>query len=313
MGAVVHHDDKVGKDVGEIAGGDAIGVAAIGEADEALKLDADVVLYNAPFERYDEIIRMLASGKNVITPSAAFYPQNRPELGDLEAACATGATSLLGTGVNPGFAGDVLPLVASSLCARVRSVHVRELGDLRGWDPFMLTEVMKFGRSVEELEQDAAYFELMTNSFQQSCRMVAEALHFEVERVATQPSFARARRDLLDGKVKAGSVGGIRLQVSAIAKGSPVVSQDLRWRLDSDLDPEWPSNPDAGEWHVTIDGDPSVSLAASISGGSAHVGKGQLATAARMVNSIPDVCAAAPGLLTAASAPLPRCRNVPAG
>ena len=176
----------------------------------------------------------------------------------------------------------------------------------------MLTEVMKFGRTVEELEKDPDYFELMTNSFQQSCRMVAEALHFEVDSVTTQPSFACARRDLLDGKIKAGTVGGIRLQVSAIAKGAAVVSQDLQWRLDRELDPEWPSNPDAGEWHVTIDGDPRVSLAASISGGSSQVGKGQLATAARMINSIPDVCSAAPGLLTAATAPMPRCWNPPA-
>ena len=110
VGAVVHHADKVGKDVGEIVGGEAMGLVATGDADDALRSEADVVLYNAPFERYDEIVRILASGKNVITPSAAFFPASRPELGDLEAACKEGRASLLGTGVNPGFAGDVLPL-----------------------------------------------------------------------------------------------------------------------------------------------------------------------------------------------------------
>jgi len=219
VGAVVYHADKAGKDVGEILREQPIGLKTMGEAEVALGLDADVVLYNAPFERYDEIIRILASGKNVITPSAAFYPRNRPEFDDLQRACEQGGATLLGTGVNPGFAGDVLPLVASSLCARVRSVEIRELGDLRGWDPFMLTEVMRFGRAVEELEKDADYFEFMSNSFEQSCCMLAEALGFEVESVATQPSFARATRDLLDGRVKAGTVGGIRLVVSVIAGG----------------------------------------------------------------------------------------------
>ncbi len=72
VGAVVHHQDKAGKDIGEILRGKPIGIETIGDLEVALGLDADVVLYNAPFERYDEIIRILASGKNVVTPSAAF-------------------------------------------------------------------------------------------------------------------------------------------------------------------------------------------------------------------------------------------------
>ena len=167
VGAVVHHENKAGKDVGEIIDADPIGITTVGSLEEALKLEADVVLYNAPFERYDEILQILAAGMNVITPSGSFFPKSRPEHDDLASACEKGQTTLLGTGVNPGFAGDVLPLVASSLCARVRSVHVQEIGKLSGWDPFMLTEVMKFGKEVEELEKDAAYFDLMTNSFLQ--------------------------------------------------------------------------------------------------------------------------------------------------
>ena len=155
VGAVVHHKEKSGIDLGEITKGPAMGITTVGNIDDGLAIDADVVLYNAPFERYDEIIRILESGKNVITPSAAFYPSIRPELSELEAACRKGGVSLLGTGVNPGFAGDVLPLVASSLCARVDHVHIQEVGELSGWDPFMLTEVMKFGKEVEELEKDA--------------------------------------------------------------------------------------------------------------------------------------------------------------
>ena len=224
VGAVVHHEEKAGLDVGVITKSRATGITTVGDLDAGLAIDADVVLYNAPFERYDEIIRILESGKNVITPSAAFYPKSRPELGEIEAACKKGGVSLLGTGVNPGFAGDVLPLVASSLCASVETVHIQEVGDLTGWDPFLLTEVMKFGREVAELEQDASYFDLMTNSFQQSCRMLAEALNFDVDDVTTRPGFARAKRDLLDVRVKQGTVGGIHLQVVVQANGSPVVT-----------------------------------------------------------------------------------------
>ncbi len=148
VGAVVHHAEKAGVDVGVITKSKNIGVTTVGNIEDGLAVEADVVLYNAPFERYDEIIRILASGKNVITPSAAFYPKSRPELNEIEAACKKGGVSLLGTGVNPGFAGDVLPLVASSLCARVDRVRIQEVRKLSGWDPFLLTEVMKFGREV---------------------------------------------------------------------------------------------------------------------------------------------------------------------
>ena len=170
---------------------------------------------------------------------------------------------------------------------------------------------MRFGREVEDLEKDADYFDFMTNSFQQSCRMLAEALSFDVETVTTKPAFARARTDLLNGRVKAGTVGGIHLQVSVISNGLPVVTEDLMWRVGEDLDPTWSTEPDAGVWSVEIEGDPSIRIGASLSGGKSHSASGILATAARMINSIPDVCSARPGILTVANAPMPRCWNVP--
>jgi hypothetical protein len=151
----------------------------------------------------------------------------------------------------------------------------------------------------------------MTNSFQQSCRLLAEALNFEVEEVTTRPGFARAKRDLLDGRVKQGTVGGIHLQVVVRSKGSPVVTEDLYWRLDDDLDASWNLDPDAGEWQITIEGNPTVKLGASLSSEKGISGAGQVATGARMVNSIRDVCDADPGILTAATAPMPRCWNFP--
>jgi len=73
VGAVVHHEEKAGIDIGVITKSENVGVTTVGNIDDGLAIQADVVLYNAPFERYDEIIRILESGKNVITPSAAFF------------------------------------------------------------------------------------------------------------------------------------------------------------------------------------------------------------------------------------------------
>ena len=65
VGAVVHHEEKAGIDIGVITKSENVGVTTVGNIDDGLAIQADVVLYNAPFERYDEIIRILESGKNV--------------------------------------------------------------------------------------------------------------------------------------------------------------------------------------------------------------------------------------------------------
>ncbi len=95
------------------------------------------------------------------------------------------------------------------------------------------------------------------------------------------------------------------------SKGLAVVTEDLYWRLDHDLDTTWKLDPDPGEWQITIEGNPTVKLGASLSSAKGHGSTGQVATGARMVNSIRDVCDAAPGILTAATAPMPRCWNFP--
>lgn len=74
VGAFAYHDDKVGLDAGDIAGIGPLGVHATNDVEAMLAL-ADCVLHNPPSERYDEIIPLLASGKNVISIMAGFHPR----------------------------------------------------------------------------------------------------------------------------------------------------------------------------------------------------------------------------------------------
>ena len=124
VGALVFHEEKVGLDVGEIAGVGPLGVVATNALDEILALPADVVLYNPKVDDLSEVIPLLASGKNVITCAGGTNAKLKPEYPELEKACLEGGTSFMGTGFNPGLAPDVLPMVASSLCDRVDQVHV---------------------------------------------------------------------------------------------------------------------------------------------------------------------------------------------
>jgi len=151
VGAVVFHQEKEGLDAGEIAGIGPIGIRATTDIEKVLSIKADCVLYNAPWERYDEITRILESGKNVVTLNGGWYPKTDPDMMNrLEEACKAGGSSLIGSGVSPGWAGDLVALIASSQCSEIRRIHHLEVGDLRGYDPLTLG-VMGFGKTLKEL------------------------------------------------------------------------------------------------------------------------------------------------------------------
>src|SRR5262245_53009011 len=74
VGCWVHAAGKDGTDVGTLAGRDPVGVAATTDVDALLALDADCVVYSPLFADPDVVERILASGKNVVTPLGWFYP-----------------------------------------------------------------------------------------------------------------------------------------------------------------------------------------------------------------------------------------------
>ena len=125
VGVYVYGADKAGKDAGAIARRELTGVLATRNVDEILALDADVVIHAArlapPYGSHDaDILRLLAAGKNVISINGYSRPQHwgGERVAALEAACRKGGTSLLGAGLNPGYAGEQLAVVATGVCGR---------------------------------------------------------------------------------------------------------------------------------------------------------------------------------------------------
>src|ERR1700743_491039 len=74
VGCWVHSADKDGRDVGEILGAEPLGVAATSSIDDVLALDADCVMYSPLIPNDDEVVAILRSGKNVVTPVGWVYP-----------------------------------------------------------------------------------------------------------------------------------------------------------------------------------------------------------------------------------------------
>src|SRR5262245_30428423 len=138
VGARVYDEKKAGRDVGELCGIGRLGVVATSSTDEVLALEADCVLYAArgehdPAGALDDICRILASGKNVVSTALTglIHPRSLgPAVVEkLEAACRAGNASFHGTGIEPGWAAEVLPLTMSGLFRRIESILVQELLD----------------------------------------------------------------------------------------------------------------------------------------------------------------------------------------
>src|SRR5438552_3895440 len=135
-GVWAHSTAKAGKDAGELCGLGRVGVCATTDGEALLALDADCVCYTAtadlrPFEAVEDVARILASGKDVVSSSIvplvhpqSFFPEVREKLED---ACRRGGTSFFTSGVDPGFANDVLPLTLSGLCERWEEIRILEI------------------------------------------------------------------------------------------------------------------------------------------------------------------------------------------
>ena len=307
VGTLVHHEDKVGLDAGDIAGIEPLGVAATNSLDDILALDADVVLYNPPTDTLTDVVPILASGKNVITSTGGTNAKLTPHYASLVEACETGQSSFMGSGINPGYAPDVLPMVASALCARVDAVHVFAGGNVRHLEPDGL-RLMGFGRMPGEQAEDSGFIDHVVGSYQQTTRFLAEALSLEIDDLLVEPEFEPALQDI-DGAlpIAKGQTAGIRLSlVGMIGQRRAAILENTWFMGRENVRDAWLGPARDRGWTVKVYGDPDVELNVDVSGFDDSQRGGSQLTAARVFNSIPAVCAARPGVLTYLDTPIPR-------
>ncbi len=316
VGVHVTNPDKLGKDAGDLAGIGPTGVLATGDVGAIVALRPDCVSYAPLHADVDDLCRLLASGINVVTPVGFVYPTARsaPDFTRLRAACAEGGASFHGTGVHPGFSGDLLPLVFSRIFTRIDQVQVREVADFRLHPSKVMQDALGFGGDpVDAVENPPPLVKTMESIFEQSMTMVVEGLGKTVDRFAMDFDVARARRDLhvRSGTVPAGTVGGMRFVWTAWVDEQPLVVFRTFWKMDDDLDPDWGYG--SIKYSLVIDGDPSVEMNFE----SAHTHPdgdegywGRVWTAMNTINTIPAVCDAPAGVLTHLDLPLVRPRGL---
>ncbi|BDB45592.1 hypothetical protein IWGMT90018_60380 [Mycobacterium kiyosense] len=313
-GCWVHSADKNGRDVGEIVGIDPIGVTATTDVDEILALAADCVVYSPLIPNDDEVIAILRSGKNVVTPVGWVYPDlSHPRHRAVADAALQAGVTLHGSGIHPGGITERFPLMVSGLSSAVTHVRAEEFSDIRTYNaPDVVRHIMGFGGTPEEAVQ-GPMAALLEQGFQMSVRMIADHMGFRIDpeiRTIQDIAVATADIDYEPFPITAGTVAARRFRWQAVINGEPVITAAVNWLMGEDnLEPAWNFG-DAGErFEVEITGDPTVHLTfkglqpQTVADGLVR-NPGVVATANHCVNAIPDVCAAAPGIKTYLDLPL---------
>jgi hypothetical protein len=311
VGAWVHSAEKAGRDVGELCGVGPVGITATANVEEILAAEADCVLYSPLLPQLDEVVRLLESGKNVVTPVGWFYPFNTPGVAQLEAACRTGGVSLHGTGIHPGGITELLPLTVSSLCRNVRHVRAEEFSDIRVYRAeLVVREIMLFGKRPEEAKA-SPMLDLLGFGFGQSIDMVAAGLGMRLDEGKTathEMAVATAPIDTPVGILAPGTVAAQRFAWHGMVGGQPAITVRVNWLMgEQHLDPPWTIGGERFE--VEVQGDPSVhvtfrGLQPPYEQADLDRNPGIVATAMHCVNSIPYVCEAPPGIRTYLDLPL---------
>jgi len=319
VGVIVSNPAKVGRDAGELAGMAPIGVTATDDAAAVLARGPDAVVYTAtgdfrPADAIDDVVRCLAAGANVV--STAIYPllhaPSAPE--DLRArvleACRAGGTSVFVSGIDPGWAIDLLPLVLSGVAGRIDQIRAREIFNYATYDqPDAVRNLIGFGRPLDETPPMLfpASLDLVWGAM---VRVLADGLGLVLDEIRHVVE-RRPLESTVDipgmGVFERGTQGAFRFEVQGIVGGRPTLVVEHVTRFVDDIAPDWPRSPDGrrGSYAVIVEGDPHFEVTITLASGSGSPADAGNATAAgRVVHVIPAVCAAAPGILGPLDLPL---------
>lgn len=199
------------------------------ERERALRSGADVVVVATTSFLHaiaDDVRDAVEAGSNVVTTAEeAAYPwANDAALADeLDALARARGVTVLGAGLNPGFAFDALVLTACGVCPSVRSLSVERVVDLSGFGKTVLRRI-GVGHTAEAFEAGRRDGTITGHiGFPQSMQVVAGGLGVSIERIERhmEPILAERRLEASSLAVAPGETAGFRQHYVAIADGRP--------------------------------------------------------------------------------------------
>jgi len=304
---VVVRKTNLGKSLFEVLGverGDRKDVILTNDVESVIKEGAvDICLLTTDSTTKDAFPKMklcLERGINVITSAEEMaYPQAQsPELAaELDKIAKAHGVTVHGTGVNPGMMMDLLAICASGVMTSVDKVTCKRVNSLSPFGPIVMKE-QGIGVSVEEFNQRVANGTMAGHvGFAESTRAMADAWDWKIEKFEQQmsPIVTDVDRKSPYGFAAAGSVAGVNMTGQAWVDGE--VKLDMVH--PQQIEPEQ-VGVHTGDY-ITLEGVPPIHLQnlPEVNGG--------IGTIAMLVNMLPFVVAAKPGLKTMLDLPVPRC------
>jgi 2,4-diaminopentanoate dehydrogenase len=315
----VSSDAKVGKDAGELAGLDmSTGVTATKDLAALIATQPECAVYcamgdNRTPEAFQDCLHILAAGSNVVgsAPGMLQFPwELLPDkyISRMEDAARQGNSSLFITGVDPGFANDLIPFVLASTCQSIEQVRCMEIADYATYDgAIVMFDVMGFGKPLDELPL-LLQPGVLSIAWGTSIRQLAAGLGIEVDDITEtyEREPAPEAFDIAAGHVPKGSVAAMRFEIRGMVEGQPAIVVEHVTRLRENLRPDWPQPAQpGGSYRIEITGEPSYAVdICPTSRKGDHNHAAIVGAAGRIVNAIPAVVAAPPGIRTTLDLPL---------
>jgi 4-hydroxy-tetrahydrodipicolinate reductase len=290
---------KVGKDLGEIAGLDRrLSVRVMDDPVAAIrKSKPDVVMLctrsslRDAMPQIETVLRLRVPIVSTTEELAYPYRTNRPLARKIDALAKRAKVAIVGTGVNPGFVMDTLPIMLTAACERVDAVRVDRVQDA-GVRRLPFQKKIGAGLTTAQFEELVAAGTVRHVGLTESVTMIADAMGWKLGKITDtiKPKLAESQVASEYLTVRAGQVCGlVQDGVGYATDGSPVITLHLEAYLGA------PVSYDA----VTITGHPN--LTSRVEGGF----HGDVVTASIAVNTMPKIMMAPPGLRTMRDMALP--------
>jgi len=304
VGIYVRDPKKAGLDAGVIAKRPPTGVLATNDIEAILALEADAVIHvpliSVPYEDQNaDVIRLLASGKNVLSTNGFYKPDIHGEAyaGPLRAAALKGNATLAGVGMNPGFIAERMALMLTGLMSKLQHIHCHEFFDAAlspSWP--LLTEAMGFAAPLDANIAKGPIGQMYDGYYAETLHMMAERVGTRVVDIRSDHEITAAPEDLVlaAGVVPKGTVAATLWRWNGRFENGITMTHSILWTASSALHDE----SDTAHWVVEIKGRPNVRATLELTDpdpGAPRSRPAIDATAAVLIGAIRDVVAAPPG------------------
>jgi 4-hydroxy-tetrahydrodipicolinate reductase len=326
VGVLVYDPAKDGVDAGALCGETDTGVLATRDRAAVLTLGADCCIYMpratgrsqtraglSEDELVEDVVALLGSGTSLVSTCTDLFARgvrlSDPNRSRVLTACEKGNTSAWASGSDPGFITETLAMALLSVQRHVDLIEIEEFGDLsRRPSAHMVMDQMRFGKPLSEFDPDRRKNHLF-GEYQPSLSVLADLAGFDIDEWTADGGVAAAKEHvtIVAGELEAGTAAAQRIIVHGRSGGVDRVRFIQYGFVTRDVEPDWGLQPTG--WRIRIHGDAPIDLSMPF-----PVPLDDLASvvpafnANGLVNAIPYVCAASPGLLTTEDLPhvLPR-------